>query len=79
MFLSDADCNDALSHIHPPAFLPILQTASPSGEVVALGGWQVLLRGGTQRRLVDFGVAAIDLQLLYAGCLFEFADVEGFH
>lgn len=43
VFLPDADCDDALPNIDPPAFLSIFEAAAPSGEVIALCRRQVLL------------------------------------
>jgi hypothetical protein len=53
MFFANADSNDALSNIYPSTFIPILKASSPSGKVVALCCGKVLLRRGTQGRLVN--------------------------
>lgn len=61
MFLTDTDWHDALPNINPSTLFPIFEASPPSGEVIALCGGKVFLGRGTQGRLVNLGVTAIDL------------------
>lgn len=60
MLLTDCHCDYALSDVEETCFIFILEGLSPAGEEATLRR-RGLVSAGLEGRLVDFGVAAIDL------------------